>query len=79
MVSRMARGSTISFGVAWFDSISRLDWSIASRRTPGYDAEALIHCRAMETLIERARDVEFLSLSELGARIDGVGVVDETT
>ena len=33
----------------------------------------------METLIERAPDVKFKTLSDLGARIDGVGVVDEST
>ena len=64
-----------------FDPISCLDWRTESFRgerlatTP----KLLIHCRAMETLIERAPDVEFKTLSDLGARIDGVGVVDEST
>ena len=64
-----------------FDSISRLDWD-----TESYQGERLattpkllIHCRAMETLVARSSDVEFRTLSDLGARIDGVEVLDEVT
>ena len=77
----MASGRSIIGEAPGFDPISCLDWRTESFRgerlatTP----KLLIHCRAMETLIERAPDVEFKTLSDLGARIDGVGVVDEST
>lgn len=64
---------------AGFDPLTGLHWRIESygdallQTTP----KLMSHCRAMETFVSEASGVEFLNLSNLGAKIDGVGLVQD--